>query len=150
MAAKILLHYMRVNNFPTNCHKKTLLVSKHYVFIFKEPNALCKINIWQLLISIISKWQPQLNHNGPPWEHGLADYGGVYFFMFCVYVCTCMVYILYVRPVYTCVHAASVIINDGNQIRRRARTNSSGPNTNNVENSFMARVVALRYLRIIF
>ena len=48
-----------------------------------------------------------------------------------------------VRPVYTCAHAASVIMNDGNQIRRRARTNSSGPNTNNVQNSYTARVIAL-------
>ena len=36
------------------------------------------------------------------------------------------------------------------QIRRRARTNSSGPNTNNVQNSYMASVVALTSLWIIF
>ena len=52
---------------------------------------------------------------GPPREHVVADYGVVYFFMFCVYVCTCMVDTHAGQTSITCMHAASVIITDGNR-----------------------------------
>ena len=40
-----------------------------------------------LIIRIKSKWPPKLNLNGLPCLHVVADYGGVYCFMFCLYVC---------------------------------------------------------------
>ena len=51
---------------------------------------------------------------------------------------------------YMCVHAASIIINEETDQEMSARRYSSRAKTNNVQNSYMAEVVALTSLWVIF
>ncbi len=105
---------IKANNFPTNCHKKATLVSKHR--FSSMGNRI--INGRRLLISIKSRCPSELNHKGLPWYNVVADYGGVYCFMFCRHVCTYMVYV----SLYRWAHSVCVSIYDWNR-RISRRTN---------------------------